>query len=335
MRCAAVIGMALAGLAGDALAFSPAMSVVARSSRAPRALQAVRMADDALLPKPERSVELKPIFVDEAKVLQEQDFALPPETLIAAAKTFLESRGGFGADPALLADNFEFIGPVVGPLGKEEFLSAIGSVDMKTAFPDFQGEFYAFSVDPFEGNRVWYIARGRGTNTGPLPPFAPQATNRTLVNPPQACSLTFDQNGLVTKYTIGYVMDRDVGTTGGLGGLYGVLYAIGKPLPFREARPWKMSKRYRVFNYVGGVLQKLVAKNRQQNVDTVDASEDETDVEEGKNKSEAPLKEEKEEVVTASAEEPPKSGTVTVTLKSGKTIEVPSSASARTTLQQK
>ena len=331
-----MIGMAIAGLAGDALAFSPAMSVLARSSPAPRALQAVRMADDGLLPKPARRVELKPIFVDEAKVLKEQAFALPPETLIAAAKTFLESRGGFGADPALLADNFEFIGPVVGPLGKEEFLSAIGSVDMKTAFPDFQGEFYAFSVDPFEGNRVWYIARGRGTNTGPLPPFAPQATNRTLVNPPQACSLTFDQNGLVTKYTIGYVMDRDVGTTGGLGGLYGVLYAIGKPLPFREARPWKMSKRYRVFIYVGGVLQKLVAKNRQENVDTVAASEEETDTEEG-TKSEAPLEEERgeEEVVTASAAEPPKSGTVTVTLKSGKTIEVPSSATARTTLQEK
>ena len=27
------------------------------------------------------------------------------------------------------------------------------------------------------------------------------------------------------------------------GGLYGILYAIGKPLPFPEARPWKMSKR--------------------------------------------------------------------------------------------
>ena len=42
-----------------------------------------------------------------------------------------------------------------------------------------------------------------------------------------------------------------------------------------------------------------------------------------------------EEVVTASAAEPPKSGTVTVTLKSGRTIEVPSSATTRTTLQEK
>ena len=31
-----------------------------------------------------------------------------------------------------------------------------------------------------------------------------------------------------------YVMDRDIGTTGGLGGLYGVLHAIGRGLPFPE-----------------------------------------------------------------------------------------------------
>lgn len=37
------------------------------------------------------------------------------------------------------------------------------------------------------------------------------------------------------------VMDRRIGNTGGLGGIYGILYAIGKPLPFPEARPWKMS----------------------------------------------------------------------------------------------
>ena len=30
------------------------------------------------------------------------------------------SRGGFGADPELLSPAFQFIAPVVGPLGKEE-----------------------------------------------------------------------------------------------------------------------------------------------------------------------------------------------------------------------
>lgn len=55
-------------------------------------------------------------------------------------------------------------------------------------------------------------------------------------------------------------MDRDVGNTGGLGGLYGVLYAIGKPLPFPEANPWSMSKRYMLFNKVGAFLQSLQKK---------------------------------------------------------------------------
>ena len=141
-------------------------------------------------------------------------------------------------------------------------MSAIGSVDIKGGFPDFQGEFYGFHVDPFEANRVWYTARGRGTNTGPLPPFAPAATGREVVNPPQACSLTFNEDGLVTKYTIGYVMDRHVGNTGGLGGLYGIMYAIGKPLPFPEARPWKMSKRYRLFNALGNFRRAASANRR-------------------------------------------------------------------------
>ena len=102
-----------------------------------------------------------------------------------------------------------------------------------------------------------YVARGRGTNTGPFPPFSTEPTGKELINPPQACSLTFDAKGLVTKYTIGVVMDRQVGNTGGLGGLYGILYAIGKPLPFPEAQPWKMSKRYWLFQALGNLASRV------------------------------------------------------------------------------
>ena len=52
-------------------------------------------------------------------------------------------------------------------------------------------------------------------------------------------------------------MDRDVGNTGGLGGLYGVLYAIGKPLPFPEAQPWQISLRYQLFQKLGALLGSL------------------------------------------------------------------------------
>ena len=199
------------------------------------------------------------IFLDEAAALQAADFALPPDELIGLAKRFLLSSGGFGADADLLSAEFAFVGPVVGPLSKDAFLSAIGSVDVSGAFPDFNPQFSMFQVDPLEGNRVWYVARGRGTNTGPFLPFVTEPTGKELVNPPQACSLTFDEQGLVTKYTIGVVMDRQVGNTGGLGGLYGILYAIGKPLPFPEAQPWQMSKRYRLFQAIGNLASRMAS----------------------------------------------------------------------------
>jgi hypothetical protein len=41
-------------------------------------------------------------------------------------------------------------------------------------------------------------------------------------------------------------MDRRLGNTGGLGGVFAVFYGIGKALPFPEAQPWQMSKRYQV-----------------------------------------------------------------------------------------
>ena len=157
--------------------------------------------------------------------------------LIKLAKRFLLSNNGFGADPSLLSPSFKFVAPVVGPLSKSSFLSAINSVDVAAGFPDFKPEFYGFHVDPLQPDRVWYVAKGSGTNTGPLPPFASSPTGKRVVNPPQMCSLTFEEKtGLVTKYTIGYVVDREVGNTGGLGGLYGLLWAIGRGLPFPEAQ---------------------------------------------------------------------------------------------------
>jgi len=206
----------------------------------------------------EESVEANEIFVDVDAKLAEKQFKIPPAELIHLAKRFLVSNSGFGADPELLSEDFKFVAPVVGPLSKETFVNAIGSVDIKTGFPDFKGEFYGFHVDPFEGNRVWYTARGRGTNTGPFPPFAPTPTGRSVVNPPQACSVTFNEEGLVTKYTIGYVMDREVGNTGGLGGIYGVLYAIGRGLPFPEAQPWRPSPPYALFQQVGNLASKVL-----------------------------------------------------------------------------
>merc|ERR1719491_2767940 len=155
-----------------------------------------------------------PMFIDEPEALANNRpaNALPADEMILIAKKFLASSGGLGGDPEMLSSDFKFEGPVVGPLGKDEFVSAIGSVDFNTAFPDYHSEFYGFHIDPLEGDRVWYTARGFGENTGPLVPFVPESsgTGKKVVNPPQVCSITIDHStGLITKYTIGYVVDRN------------------------------------------------------------------------------------------------------------------------------
>merc|ERR1712159_742701 len=98
---------------------------------------------------------------------------------------------------------------------------------------------YNFHVDPFEGNRVWFSSRAVGTHTGPLMGIEP--TGKTVYSPPQASSVTFNEDGLATQLTAGYVMDR----------------AIGKsPFKFPEGRPWKPSLRYRLFMWFGALAAK-------------------------------------------------------------------------------
>ena len=46
--------------------------------------------------------------------------------------------------------------------------------------------------------------------------------------------MRFNERGECTQLTVGYVMDKQLGNTGGLGGVYGILYAIGYGLPFPE-----------------------------------------------------------------------------------------------------
>lgn len=66
-------------------------------------------------------------------------------------------------------------------------------------------------------------------------------------------SVKFDDAGLVRELTVGYVIDKYQGNTGGLGGAFGFFYAVGKPLPFPECRPWKPSFQFRFFGALGKV----------------------------------------------------------------------------------
>lgn len=192
----------------------------------------------------------KPIsfIIDEEQFLQGQDFPIKPEDLISLAKEIVAVKDyGLVAD-TFFAEDFSFIGPVVGPLTKEQFVSALDGFDVYSVFPDLNPQYYGFTVDPLEPGRVWAFSRAVGSNP---------ETGLSFQTPPQGISYTFNSEGKVTKLTIGAVLDRTEGNTGGLGGLFGPLYAIGKGLPFPEAQPWKPSKRYRMFNTITRFLSKL------------------------------------------------------------------------------
>merc|ERR1712193_568223 len=125
------------------------------------------------------------------------------------------------------------------------------------AFPDMKANAYNFHVDPFELNRVWFCTRAVGTHTGTLMGTI-QPTNKKVYSPPQMSSVTFNEKGQATHLTAGYVLDRAVGNTEGLGGEFGILHAIGKsPFKFPEGRPWKPSWQYRFFMFLGSFMQKF------------------------------------------------------------------------------
>eukprot|EP00611_Tribonema_gayanum_P012263 TRINITY_DN22899_c0_g1_i1.p2 TRINITY_DN22899_c0_g1~~TRINITY_DN22899_c0_g1_i1.p2 ORF type:complete len:219 (-),score=44.09 TRINITY_DN22899_c0_g1_i1:255-911(-) len=196
------------------------------------------------------------MFLDEQAELAKSSFPIKPDELISLTKAFLLAESGV-KDESVLAEDFTFAGPVVGPLDKATYVNALSSFNLKSAFPDINPQFHNFRVDPFEPNRVWFTSAGYATHTGRFEAFNLEPTGKRIQLAHQTNSVTFNEQGKAKHYTIGYVMDRELGDTGGLGGVYGILYAIGKPLPFPEARPWKMSFQYWLFQKVGGVLQKL------------------------------------------------------------------------------
>mmetsp|Transcript_7101 Transcript_7101/g.22473 ORF Transcript_7101/g.22473 Transcript_7101/m.22473 type:complete len:141 (+) Transcript_7101:180-602(+) len=70
---------------------------------------------------------------------------------------------------------------------------------------------------------------------------------KKIEQPPQTGSMLFNEQGLCTEVTAGYVMDRREGNTGGLGAVYAVLRHVGISLPYPEGQPWQPSPAFRLF----------------------------------------------------------------------------------------
>ena len=76
-----------------------------------------------------------PMFLDEEAMLAARpDGSLPQNEMIQIVKDALLASGGIGLPEAMLAPDFIFEGPVVGPFSKTEFLDAIGRVDFNGVY---------------------------------------------------------------------------------------------------------------------------------------------------------------------------------------------------------
>ncbi|KAL1496228.1 hypothetical protein AB1Y20_016191 [Prymnesium parvum] len=212
------------------------------------------------------SVDWSTAEMPDEKALIERNWAsfpLPPEDLINRAKwTISEARLGM-VDDSCLAPDFEFCAPFIGPLPKDDYLGALQNFKITEAFPDLNSNFHAFRADPFQPGRVWFNTRAFATHTGKTPLLG-APTGKKLEMPPQSYSLIFNEQGKVREITVGYVVDRRIGNTGGLGGAFGFFYGVGKPLPFPECKPYKPSIQLRVLSLVGSIgksLKKLFGRN--------------------------------------------------------------------------
>merc|ERR1711892_1385955 len=126
-------------------------------------------------------------FLGEKIMLSKSDFPIKPAELVERCKNIV--RHNLGAEkPDALAEDFQFIFPVVGPLRKSEFIAVFSSFKVEEAFKG-NYNYFGFNVDPMEPNRVWFFSRGVVTHSGMLQfgAMKMEPTGTSVVIPPQDC----------------------------------------------------------------------------------------------------------------------------------------------------
>jgi len=103
-------------------------------------------------------------------------------------------KGDFENAKSLLADDFQFGGPIPEPINKEAWLGM--SASLKTAFPDLN---YHFKVIGAEGDVVRSITQLSGTHSGSFDLTGMNmgvipATNKTFSTKPEKTKVTVKEN---------------------------------------------------------------------------------------------------------------------------------------------
>ena len=143
--------------------------------------------------------------LDTSAMIARSAFPVRPERLIERAKEVIAADFGV-KDPDVLAENFQFIFPIIGPLKKTDFLCRVSAFNLDEVFPNHKnGMYFSFFVDPFETNRVWFMSALTCVHSGQpasnaINLFGPP-TGKIVCCPPQMCSLTFNKDQEVVQFT--------------------------------------------------------------------------------------------------------------------------------------
>lgn len=228
--------------------------LLAQSMAFQQTSRAVPKSSSSLITTKRHSVRYEGDLDTEA-LLSASTFPIPPDQLIEKAKEFiLVQRVGLN-DTSVLADDFVFRAAFV-ETDRDEFVKALEGFNLEDSF-DMKQQFFGWTVDPLQPNRVYVINRQEGTHVKDFVGVKP--TNKTLVLPPQNLHVDFTEDGKVKEFGF-YVIDRAQGNTGGLGGAFAFFYGVGRPLPFPEGKPYKYSFQRKIltalFNFFGRFRKK-------------------------------------------------------------------------------
>lgn len=192
------------------------------------------------------------------------------DKLIETAKDFMAMCTGYYSplDMEKLADDFVFRGPVIGPLGKQDYAQVLDYFKVYNAFPDIEPNCFGFSVDPQDDRRVWFFLRSTGTYQKKLGGFLGDVASsvaspdsRPYRGSPEAWSLTFNDKKQVRYISAGYVVDLfdPQATTGGKGLTFGILATLGLSLPSGSGSP-ALQAIQKFTNAVDGIFPKAYSE---------------------------------------------------------------------------